>query len=127
VAGWDDLVRHAQPALLGGGLEISGLAEGCTWYVELQITDDTDAPVDWTGITAEGFVYSTRESGAVVTTWDVTLPAAGQLVIRKEAAETAGLANQNAAHAIFLAKAATNERIAVCLPASSPCPIRSED
>jgi hypothetical protein len=124
VAGWSDLVPQSQPALLGAGLEISGLAEGCTWYVELLIDDDAGDPVSWTGVTAEGHIYSAREGGTLITNWDATLPAAGRLVLRKEEADTAGLAGTNAAHAVFLIKG--TERIPVCLPFNSPCPIRSD-
>lgn len=125
MAGWDDLVERAQPALLGGGLEILGLAEGCTWVVELDINDASGTPVPWAGITGEGHIYSKPRDGSVVVDWTVTLPAAGRLVARVEKADTVGLANQGAAHAIFLVKG--TERIPVCLPFNSLCPIRSED
>lgn len=128
MAGWDDLVEKAQPALLGGGLKVTGLAEGSTWRVTLVIKDKTGTLVPWTGVTGAGTIYSAREDGFVITTWDVSLPSAGVLVLSKDIADTTGLENQDAAHSVFLTKAGTpDERIAVCLPWNSPCPIRSED
>lgn len=125
MAGWDDLVVNAQPAIAGGGVDVVGLAEGCTWYIELDIVDSSDNPVPWTGVTAEGHIYDAPVNGSVLVDWTITLPVAGRLVARVEKADTIGLANEGAAHAIFLTKG--TERVAVCLPFNSLCPIRSED
>ena len=126
---WDDLVIKAKPALAGGGFRIRGLAEGCTWKFDLVIRDKATGDLfDWTGITAEGFIYSKREGGTQIATWNLDLSAAGHIVGTVDAADTAGLVNPDAAHAIFLIKAGSpDQRIPVCLPANSPCPIRSEN
>lgn len=125
MAGWDDLVTNGQPAIVGGGVDIVGLAEGCTWYLELEIVDASGTPVPWTGVTGQGHIYDKPRGGTVLVDWTISLPTAGRLVARVEKADTVGLATEGAAHGIFLTKGA--ERVAVCLPFNSLCPIRSED
>lgn len=130
MAGWDDLLLDCHPALLGGGLEIEGLAENCTWHVDVEVTDDAGAPIDWAaaGITGEGFIYSTRDGGTKIADWVIDLSGPGHIVASVDKADTAGLATPTAGHAIFLIKLGTpDQRIPLCLPFNSPCPIRSED
>jgi hypothetical protein len=128
MAGWDDLLVDAQPALLGGGLIHEGFTEGTTWVLELLITDSTNTPVPWTGITVEGFLYGNREGDApIAVVLDATLPSAGHVLFRKEAADTGGQENPNGALGLFLINSTGPERIAICLPHNSPCPIKSED
>jgi len=129
MSGFDDLVVAAQPALLGGGLIHEGLAEGSTWSFTLEIEDFDGNPVDWTDVTAAGYLYSDREGESeILVTFDVTLPAAGIVQVSADTTVTPNTADPNAALGLFLSKAGTPPQVvAICLPHNSPCPVRSDD